>query len=78
MAFLQPVRPASNLATVATLIALRQWTHQVQFLSLFVRVDRRALVMIDQLVERVELSLTDAVESTLYVNPKVFVASWRF
>lgn len=34
--------------------------------------------MIDQLIKRVKLSLTDAVKRALDVNPKVFVASRRF
>lgn len=59
-------------------IGARQRSHQVQFLALLVGVDGRSLVVIDQLVERMELALSDAVHARLDVHAEVLVAAGRF
>lgn len=66
-------RPAAGLGAVRA----RQRSHQIQFLALLVGVDRCSLVMIDQLVERVELALPDAVHVALDVHAEVLVAAGR-
>lgn len=54
-----------------------QGPHQVQLLSLLVGVDGRPLVVADQLVERGELPLPDAVERAVHVHAEVFVPAGR-
>lgn len=56
-------------------IGLRQGPHQIQLLALLVRVDGRSLVVVDQLVQGVELALSDAVHVLLHVHAEVLVAS---
>lgn len=57
-------------------IGLRQRSHQIQLFALLVRVDGRSLVVIDQLVQRVELPLPNAVHVLLHVHAEVLVAPW--
>lgn len=58
-------------------VGLRQRSHQIQLLTLLVGVDGRSLVMIDELVQVVELSLTDAIHVALDMNTEVLVAAGR-
>lgn len=59
-------------------VGFRQRPDQIQFLALLVGVNWRSLVVIDELIEIVELSLTDAVHSGFDVNAEVLVATGSF
>nr|CAH7740479.1 unnamed protein product [Callosobruchus chinensis] len=61
--------------TIATLLFFGQGTHQIELLSLFVGIDRCSLVVVDQLIESVELSLPNAVQSSLHVDAEVLVTT---
>lgn len=58
-------------------IGLWQRSHQIQLLALLVRIDGRSLVVIDQLVQRMELALSNAIHVLLHVHAEVFVAAGR-
>lgn len=59
-------------------VGFRQGPHQVQLLALLVGVDGCSLVVVHQLVQCVELSLSDAVHVTFDVDAEVFVATGGF
>lgn len=56
-------------------VCFRQRSDQIQFLALLVGVNWRSLVVIDELIEIVELSLADAVHTRFDVNAKMLVAT---
>ena len=59
-------------------ICLGQGPHEIQLLTLLVGINGRSLVMIDELIQIVELSLANAVHVAFDVNPEVLVPSRRF
>lgn len=66
------------VSSVLGSVGFRKWSHQIQFLALFIGVDRSSLVVVDKLIEVVKLSLADAVHVAFDVNSKVLVPSRRF
>lgn len=59
-------------------IRLRQRSHQIQLLALLVRVDRRSLVVVDELVQIMELALADTVHVAFDVHAEMLIATRRF
>lgn len=56
-------------------IGLGQRPHQIQLLALLVCINGRSLVMLDQLIQRMELALSNTVHVLLHMHPEVFVAA---
>lgn len=54
----------------------RQGSHQIKLLSLLVRIDGSSLIMIHQLIQRVELALSNAIQSAFNMDSEVFVTTW--
>jgi len=54
---------------------LREGSHKIQFLPLLVGVDGCTLIVIHQLIQRMELALPNAIQRPFHMNPEVLVAS---
>lgn len=65
----------SSTGLCSIIRCFRKRPHQIQLFTLLIRIDWRSLVVIDQLIECLEFSLSNAVHSVVDVDSEVLVAS---
>jgi hypothetical protein len=60
---------------LTAVVRFGEGSHEIQFLPLFVGVDWSTLVVIHQLIQCMELALSNAIQCPFHMYPEVLVAS---